>query len=229
MNTGQLQPIEANPLHAMLAGDVRSSLLPTVFVVDDDTSFRNAVERLLRAGGYAVRSFPSATEFLESSRPDAPGCVLLDLHMPGPNGLDLQHAITRSENPLPIIFLSGKGDIPATVEAMRGGADDFLTKPAKKDILFPTIERALARDVQVREERARQRELRSRFDALTPREWEVLKHVLNGQLNKQIATEIDASERTIKAHRAHLMAKLQVQSVAELSHLAHQAGIINQL
>jgi two-component system, LuxR family, response regulator FixJ len=195
--------------------------------VDDDGSFRNAMERLLRAGGYAVQTFPSATEFLQSARTDAPGCVLLDLQMPGPSGLDLQSAIVRSDNPLPIVFLTGKGDIPTSVHAMRAGADDFLTKPVKKAVLFPTIERALARDAQDRRQRACRRELRARFDALTPREREVLAHVLSGQLNKQIAGDLDASERTIKAHRANLMAKLQVQSVAELAHLAHEAGFMS--
>lgn len=198
---------------------------PIIHVVDDDASFRNALERLLRAGGYAVQPFSSATEFLQTVRTDAPGCVLLDLHMPGPSGLDLQIALAKSENPLPIVFLSGKGDIPASVQAMRAGAEDFLTKPAKKEVLFPVVERALARDAQNRARRDRRRELLARFDALTPREREVLAHVLSGQLNKQIAVDIDASERTIKAHRAHLMAKLQVQSVAELAHLAHEAGL----
>jgi FixJ family two-component response regulator len=200
---------------------------PTIFVVDDDANFRNAISRLLRAGGYAVQTSNSAAEFLQSARTNGPGCVLLDLQMPGPSGLDLQSALARSENPLPIIFLTGYGDIPTSVYAMRAGADDFLTKPVKKEILFPAIDRALARDAQEREQRARRRELRARFDTLTPREREVLTHVLRGQLNKQIAGGLDASERTIKAHRANLMAKLQVQSVAELLHLAHEAGFIS--
>ena len=198
---------------------------PTIFIVDDDASFRNAISRLVRAGGYAVQTFASATEFLQSARPDAPGCVLLDLQMPGPSGLDLQSALARSENALPIVFLTGKGDIRTSVHAMRAGADDFLTKPVKKEVLFAAIKRALARDAQEREQRTRRRELRARFDALTPREREVLAHVLSGQLNKQIAADLDASERTVKAHRANLMAKLQVQSVAELAHLAHEAGL----
>ena len=197
---------------------------PTIFVVDDDASFRNALARLVGAGGYAVQTFASATEFLQCARTDAPGCILLDLEMPGPSELDLQSALARSANPLPIVFLTGRGDIPTSVHAMRAGAEDFLTKPVKKDVLFPAIERALARDAQEREQRARRRELRARFDALTPREREVLAHVLSGQLNKQIAGDLDASERTIKAHRANLMAKLQVQSVAQLAHLAHEAG-----
>jgi two-component system, LuxR family, response regulator FixJ len=197
---------------------------PTIFVVDDDASFRDAISRLVRAGGYAAQTFASAWEFLHSARTDAPGCVLLDLHMPGPSGLDLQSALAQSENPLPIVFLTGKGDIPSSVLAMRAGAEDFLTKPARKEVLFAAIERALARGAQERTQRARRRELRARFDALTQREREVLAHVLRGQLNKQIAVDLAASERTIKAHRANLMAKLQVQSVAELAHLAHEAG-----
>ena len=202
---------------------------PTIIhVVDDDASFRKAISRLLRAGGYAVRTFASATEFLQSARTDAPGCVLLDLQMPGPSGLDVQSALARSEHALPIIFLTGHGDIPTTVLAMRAGADDFLTKPVKKDVLFPAITRALARDAQDREQRARRRELRARFDTLTPREREVLAHVLRGQLNKQIAGDLGASERTIKAHRANFMAKLQVESVAELAHLAHEAAFISK-
>jgi FixJ family two-component response regulator len=199
---------------------------PTIIrVVDDDASFRNAISRLVRAGGYAVQTFASAREFLQSAHTDVPGCVLLDLRMPGPSGLDLQRTLAQSENPLPIVFLTGHGDIPTSVRAVRAGADDFLTKPVQKEVLFPAIERALARDAQEREMRARRRELRARFDALTPREREVLAHVLRGQLNKQIAGDLGASERTIKAHRANLMAKLQVESVAELAHLAHEAGI----
>jgi RNA polymerase sigma factor (sigma-70 family) len=193
--------------------------------VDDDDSFRNAVSRLVRASGREVRCYPSAVEFLAANPGASPGCVLLDLQMPGPSGLELQGALAKAENPLPIIFLTGKGDIPTSVHAMREGAEDFLTKPVKKEVLFPAIERALARDAREREQRARRRELRAAFDALTPREREVLAHVLRGQLNKQIAGDLDASERTIKAHRANLMAKLKVHSVAELAHLAHEAGM----
>jgi len=198
---------------------------PIIFVVDDDNAFRESISRLLRAGGYAVQAFGSAMEFLQWPRADAPGCVLLDLDMPGLSGLDVQSALARSENPLPVVFLTGKGDIPTTVHAMRAGADDFLTKPARKEVVFAAVKRALARDTEARAQRTRRRELRARFEALTPREREVLTHVLSGQLNKQIAFDLDTSERTIKAHRANLMAKLKVQSVAELAHLAHEAGM----
>ena len=226
MSKGNLEQFAAYPFRNMTP-DTSSAPLPTVFIVDDDASFRNAMERLLRAGGYAVQTFASATEFLQCARTDAPGCVLLDLQMPGPSGLDLQSALVRSEDPLPIVFVTGQGDIPTSVHAMRAGADDFLTKPVKKSVLFPAIERALARDARDRAQRARRRDLRARFDALTPREREVLAHVLSGQLNKQIAADVHASERTVKAHRANLMAKLQVQSVAELAHLAHETGLVS--
>ena len=195
--------------------------------MEDDTSFRNAVSRLLRAGGHEVRCYPSAVEFLAARPGSSPGCVLLDLHMPGPSGLDLQDALIKGESPLPIIFLTGQGDIPASVHAIKQGAEDFLTKPVKKEILFAAIERALARDGHERGERARHRELRARFETLTPREREVLAHVVSGQLNKEIASDLDASERTIKAHRANIMAKLQVQSVAELVRLAQEAGLLS--
>jgi FixJ family two-component response regulator len=197
----------------------------TIHVVDDDASFRTAISRLLRAGGHEARCYPSAVEFLAAAPGALPGCVLVDLHMPGPSGLDLQQALAKAEHPLPVIFLTGHGDIPISVQAMREGAEDFLTKPVKKEPLFAAIERALARDAQEREQRARRRELRARLDTLTPREHEVLAHVLRGQLNKQVAGDLGTSERTIKAHRANLMAKLQVQSVAELAQLAHEAGI----
>ena len=196
----------------------------TVFVVDDDTSFLTAVTRLLRAGGYTVKTFDSAVGFLQNPPADAPGCAIVDLQMPGSSGLELQDALTKMDNALPLIFLTGHGDIPTSVHAMRQGAEDFLTKPVKKQALFDAVQRALARDAREREKRARQQALRARFDALTPREREVLAHVLTGQLNKQIASDLCTSERTVKAHRANLMAKLGVQSVAELARLAQEAG-----
>ena len=197
----------------------------TVFIVDDDTSFRQAIERLVRTGGYAVQTFASATEFLRSARPDGPGCVLLDLDLPGLSGLELQSALARVANPLPIVFLTGKGSISTTVQAMRAGAEDFLTKPTKKQVLFAAIERALARDAQTREQRSRRRELKARLDALTPREREVLAHVLSGQLNKEIAADLGIDERSVKRHRTNIMTKLQVQSVAELTRLVQEAGL----
>jgi FixJ family two-component response regulator len=209
----------------MSSGNLRQPLA-TVFVVDDDVSFLTAVTRLLRAGGYEVRTFTSAAGFLQSPPPaDSPGCVIVDLQMPGLSGLELQEALAKADNPLPLVFLTGHGDIPSSVHAMRRGAEDFLTKPVRKQALFDAVQRALARDARERAHRARRRELRVRFDALTPREREVLAHVLSGQLNKQVAGDLGTSERTIKAHRANIMAKLGVQSVAELARLAQEAGI----
>ena len=195
-------------------------------VVDDDVSFLTAVTRLLRAGCYEVKTFNSAARFLESlPQADSPGCAIVDLRMPGFSGLKLREALAKENNPLPLVFLTGHGDIPTSVHAMRQGAEDFLAKPVKKQALFDAVERALARDAREREQRARQRELQARVEALTPREREVLAHVLSGQLNKQVANDLGTSERTIKAHRANIMAKMGVQSVAELARLAQEAGV----
>ncbi len=199
---------------------------PIVHVVDDDASFLTGVTRVLRAGGYEVRAFSSAAEFLRSPPTGSPGCAVVDLQMPGLGGLELQDALMKMDNALPLIFLTGHGDIPTSVHAMRQGAEDFLTKPVKKQALFDAVQRALARDAKERAQRARQRELRARFDALTPREREVLAHVLSGQLNKQVAGDLGTSERTIKAHRANIMAKLEVQSMAELARLAQEVEFL---
>lgn len=197
---------------------------PTVFIVDDDASFLRSVARLLQASGMTVETFASAKEFLAQRLPQAPGCVVADLQMPGMTGIELQDALAKSGNPLPIVFLTGHGDIPTSVKAMRHGAEDFLTKTAPKKDLLAAVERALARDGRDRAERARQSDLFARFERLTPREREVLSHVLSGQLNKQIAADLGIAERSVKRHRTSLMAKLAVQSVAELTQLAIQAG-----
>jgi two-component system, LuxR family, response regulator FixJ len=201
-----------------------NSSQPTIYVVDDDVSFLSAVTRLLRAGGFAVKTFTSADEFIKTP-PAASGCIIADLHMPGMNGLDLQDSLARTGTPLPVIFLTGHGDIPTSVHAMRKGAEDFLTKPVKREKLFDAVQRALARNLREREAHAKNRELRALYETLTPREREVFTHVVKGRLNKQIAADLDTSERTIKAHRANLMAKLQVQSVAELVRFAQALGI----
>ena len=198
---------------------------PTIYVVDDDASFLTAVTRLLRAGGYALKTFASAEEFMSNPPPDSPGCVIVDLHLPGMNGLELQGSLAKTGALLPVIFLTGHGDIPTSVDAMRKGAEDFLTKPVKREKLFDAVRRALARNAREREAHTRRRELRARFETLTPREREVLAHIVTGQLNKQIAADLDTTERTIKAHRANLMAKLQMQSVAELVRLSQALGI----
>lgn len=198
---------------------------PLVQIVDDDSSFLKATARLLRASGFAVRTFSSASEFLAQHDPDAPGCVVADLQMPGISGLDLQSALSQTPNPLPLLFLTGHGDIATTVRAMRGGAVDFLEKRAPKEALLDAVRRALARDAKEREERARQQELRSRFEALSPRELEVLSHVVQGKLNKQIAADLGIHERTVKLHRTGITTKLGVPSVAELTRLTEEAAI----
>ena len=199
----------------------------TVFIVDDDASFLRSVSRLLRAAGYSVQVFESAEQFLEQIAPGMSGCVLADLHMPGLSGLELQAALAESASPLPVVFLSAQGDIPTTVQAMRRGAEDFLTKLAPKEKLLDAISRALARGAQERQTFERQRTLHERFNALTPRELEVLKHVVRGKMNKQIAADLGTSERTIKAHRHAVMEKLKVQSLAEAVAIAERLGMLD--
>lgn len=196
----------------------------TVFIVDDDASFLRSASRLLRAAGYPVQAFESAKAFLERLAPGTSGCVVADLQMPGMNGLELQEALGRAANPLPVIFLSGQGDIPTTVRAMRRGAEDFLTKLSPKEALLDAVRRALARDAQERKQRERLRDLREQFDALTKREREVLGHIVRGRLNKQIAADLGINVRTVKLHRTGLTRRLQVHSVAELTRLAEEAG-----
>jgi two-component system response regulator FixJ len=198
---------------------------PTVHIVDDDASFLAAASRLLRASGFAVKTFSSASDFLAQRDADAPGCVVADLQMPEMNGFDLQSALARTHNPLPTLFLTGQGDIPSSVRAMRGGAEDFLEKSAPKEKLLDAVKRALARDEREREERARRRELRARFDALSERELEVLGHVVQGRLNKQIAADLGIHERSVKRHRTAITTKLDVRSVAELTRLTQDGGI----
>jgi FixJ family two-component response regulator len=201
---------------------------PTVFVVDDDASFLTAVTRMLRASGFVVKAFASAAEFLARPELDVPGCVLADLQMPGLSGLDLQAALARTNNPMPVLFLTGHGDIPTSVRAMRQGAEDFLTKRAPKEELLDAVKRALARDAAERAERMRVQGLRARFDVLTEREREVLQHVLRGQLNKQIAADLGIHERTVKLHRTAITTKLGVPSVAELTRLTQEAGLFSK-
>ena len=194
---------------------------PIVYVVDDDDSLRKAVTRLLRAAGYDVRAYASAGEFALASRENhARGCVLLDVRMPGPSGLDLQEALAREDEPLPVIFLTAHGDVPTSVRAMKAGAVDFLTKPIKRDVLLGAIRAALARDLRSHTSREQLRGLRARFAKLTLREQEVFDLVVAGRLNKQIAAELGMAERTVKAHRGQVMAKMQATSLADLVHFA---------
>ena len=199
---------------------------PVIRVVDDDDAFRTAVSRLLHVAGYQIRVYSSAGEFLLQDEDPTPGCVLLDLRMPGPDGLELQAALARRGDPLPVIFLTAHGDVGASVRAMKGGAEDFLMKPVKRDALLAAIRGALARDANRRERREQIRAIRSRYEALSPRERSVLDHVVAGRLNKQIASAIGASERTVKAHRARVMVKMGAGSVAELVRAIDRLGVI---
>jgi FixJ family two-component response regulator len=208
----------------MAADPSQPSSTPVVLIVDDDASFLRAIARLLRASGFAVKTYVSAAEFLARRESDVPGCVLLDLQMPGLSGMDVQEALAKDGHSLPIVFLTGHGDIPTTVRAMRLGAEDFLTKQAPKADLLGAVKRALDRDARERAERGRLEALHARFAALTPRENEVLRQVVQGKLNKQIAYSLGIHERTVKLHRTSMMAKLGVYSAPELTKLWMEAG-----
>jgi FixJ family two-component response regulator len=206
-----------------------NSAEPVIHIVDDDASFLRASSRLLRASGFAVKTFASADDFFSQRDQDAVGCLVADLQMPGMDGLELQAALARTRNPLPILFLTGHGDIPSSVRAMRGGAEDFLVKSAPKALLLDAIRRAVARDARERKTRAQRREANDRIGALTEREREVFGHVIRGRLNKQIADDLGITERTVKCHRQSITTKLGVPSVAELTRLAHLAGIFDEV
>lgn len=193
-----------------------------VYIVDDDVSYLAALQRVLRAAGHVARTFASAQAYL-AEQDDTPGCLLADLRMPGVDGLQLQQSLARDGATRPMIFLSAAGDIPSTVQAMRHGAEDFLTKDAALPTLLAAIERALARDGRQRAQRGRIGALRSRLDLLSTREREVLQHVVRGRLNKQIASDLSIAERTVKLHRTAITTKLQVRSTAELVQLVQQA------
>src|SRR5256884_4021362 len=195
------------------------------FVVDDDPAIRDALASLLRSVGLAVETFGSAQEFLNRQPPDGPACLVLDVRLPGLSGLDLQRALATAQLTLPIIFLTGYGDIPMTVQAMKAGAVEFLTKPFRDQELLDAIQQALERDRTTRDQRAKNEELYDRYDSLTPREREVMTLVVAGLLNKQIAGELGTSETTIKNHRHQLMEKMGADSVAELVKMAYKLGI----
>ena len=192
----------------------------TVYVVDDDASVRKSVGRLLRTAGLQVEAFASADEFLAHPSSNETACLLLDLKMPGRNGLELQEALVAARKPIPIVFVSGHGDIPDSVRAMKGGAVDFLTKPYSVEELLEAVERAMAKDKRDRREQAQVTELESRARALTPREAEVLRLVVRGLLNKQVAAELGISEKTVKVHRARVMHKMRADSMADLVRMA---------
>jgi FixJ family two-component response regulator len=196
-----------------------------VHVVDDDESFRTAVTRLLQIAGYETRGYASAGDFLIARPRDAQGCLLLDVSMPGPSGLDLQAALFDHGIDLPIVFLTGHGDVPMSVRAMKSGAVDFLTKPVERDPLLRAVREALARGAAAHESGARRRSLQARYDCLTPREREVFAGVCMGKLNKQIAADIGVAERTVKAHRAQVLIKMRASNVAELVRAATELGL----
>jgi FixJ family two-component response regulator len=196
-----------------------------VFVVDDDESMRRSLENLMRSVGLRVEAFASAQEFLHSTRPDVPGCLVLDVRLPGLSGLDLQKRMAEANSEIPIIFITGHGDIPMTVQAMKAGAVEFLTKPFRDQALLDAIQQALERDRQAREQRAKVEALRSRYRSLTPREREVIALVVTGLLNKQIAGELGTSEAAVKVHRQHVMEKMGAESLADLVRLADRLGI----
>ena len=196
-----------------------------IFVVDDDASMRDALQRLLRSVGLQVTTFASAREFLDHRGADGPGCLVLDVRLPGLSGLDLQRELAAVQMDLPIIFMTGYGDIPMTVQAMKAGAVEFLTKPFRDQDLLDAIQQALERDRMARAQRTEMAELRERFAALTPREREVFGLVVTGLQNKQVAAALGTSEITIKRHRAQVMHKMRVTSLAELVRIADQLGL----
>jgi FixJ family two-component response regulator len=202
-----------------------TSFTSTVFIVDDEAEFRQALARLLQSAEYDVQTFASSLEFLTAHDPRLPGCLILDLAMPDMDGLQVQAALRESDCNRPIIFLSGNGCIESSVSAMRGGAVTFLTKPIERRVLFAAVEEALRIDAVQCASRVVQQEVLRRLDSLTRREREVLSHVIAGRLNKQIAADLGTVVKTIKVHRARVMHKMGVRSVAHLSRLAASAGI----
>ena len=198
---------------------------PAVFVVDDDASLRMALSRLIRSAGYRVLTFSSAGEFLESKVDDGPCCLVLDVQMPGQTGLDLQLEMKTRNLDFPIIFLTGHGDISMSVKAMKEGALNFLTKPVSDQDLLSAVQEAIETNIRVRSERSEVTDLQDRMDSLTPRELEVFDHVVAGRLNKQIAYELDISEKTVKVHRGRVMHKMQTDSLAELVRMAERLDI----
>jgi FixJ family two-component response regulator len=196
-----------------------------VFVVDDDASMRRSLDSLLRSVGLDVHLYATAQDFMHASRPDAPGCLLLDVRLPGMSGLAFQQELARAGIPVPVIFITGHGDVPMTVRAMKAGATDFLTKPCDDQALLDAVDAAIERDRARRGDATRRAELEVRYRALTEREREVMSHVVAGRVNKQIAAELGLSLVTVKVHRGHVMRKMLAKSVPELVRMADGLGL----
>ena len=195
-----------------------------VYVVDDDESVRRALSRLMRATGLEAKAFPSAQAFLEHPAPDRPACLVLDVRLPGPSGLDLQSALSQAQREIPIVFITGHGTVPTSVRAMKGGAVDFLQKPFDDRDLLEAVQRALQRSRAGRADQAERAKVDERFGRLTPREREVLALVVTGLLNKQIADKLGIAEKTIKVHRGRVMQKMEAGSVADLVRMTGRVG-----
>lgn len=202
-----------------------SNQTPTVFVVDDDASVRKSLERLIKSVGINVQTFASAQEFLRCDRPDVPSCLVLDVRMPGMSGIALQEQLTVADHTIPIIFITGHGDIPMSVRAMKKGAVDFLTKPFNDNELLEAIHKAIGLNSSARQQKSEILKIQKRVDSLTPREREVFVLVVTGMLNKQIAYNLNISEKTVKVHRARVMQKMRTKSLAQLVRLAEKVGI----
>ena len=196
-----------------------------IAIVDDDPSVREGLQSLVRSAGWRSETFASAQEFLAHTHAEVPSCLILDLQLPGLSGLDLQKRMAEGDLEIPIVFLTGHGNIPASVQAMKGGAVEFLTKPVDEQELLRAIQEAIERDRRARQQHAKTCELRERYASLTPREQEVMRQVVSGLLNKQAAAELNITEYTVKIHRGHVMRKMQAESLADLVRMAEHLGI----
>lgn len=196
-----------------------------VFIIDDDASVREGLGLLLNSTGFEARSYPSAEAFMATVPEDCPGCLVVDLEMEGMSGLDLQRLLLRRGRLMPLIFLTAHGDIPASVQAMKNGADDFLTKPVDDEVLLEAINRASSRCRELLSIRHSMEAIRARVENLTPREWDVLQGVIRGLMNKEIAADLGIAEQTVKFHRGRMMRKMAVDSVADLVRACEQAGL----